>query len=139
MGPLNDFKKFLLRGNVVDMAVAVIIGIAFGAFVKATIEDLITPLIGIFGQRDFSAIAFTIRGSTFKVGDWINVLISFITIAAVVFFLVVRPVNMLIARSRKEPPADPTTRQCPECLSEIPREAHRCRHCTASVVPLKIS
>ena len=135
---LVDFKKFLLRGNVLDMAVAVIIGVAFGAVVKSTVEDLVTPLIGIFGKRNFSAFAFSVSGSTFRYGEWINEVIAFATVAAVVFFLVVPPMNKLVARSRSAPPPDVTTRQCPECLSEIPREAHRCRFCTSAVTPMKI-
>lgn len=131
---LNDFKQFLLRGNVVDLAVAVVIGAAFGAVITALVEDLLTPLIAaIGGQRDFSALDFTINDSTFRYGDFINKVVTFVTIAAAVFFFVVVPINALIARSRKEPPADPTTRKCPECLSEIPLDARRCAFCTAQV------
>src|SRR3970040_951292 len=107
MGILNDFKAFLLRGNVVDLAVGVVIGVAFGAVVTAMVEDIITPLIAaVGGQPDFSALDFTINDSTFRYGDFINKLISFVVIAAVVFFLVVLPVNALVARARREPPAD---------------------------------
>jgi len=131
---LNDFKQFLLRGNVVDLAVAVVIGAAFGAVITALVEDLLTPLIAaIGGQQDFSALDFTINDSTFRYGDVINKVITFVSIAAAVFFFVVVPVNALIARSRKEPPPDPTTRKCPECLSEIPISARRCAFCTAEV------
>jgi large conductance mechanosensitive channel len=131
---LNDFKQFLLRGNVVDLAVAVVIGAAFGAVITALVEDLLTPLIAaIGGQQDFSALDFTINDSTFRYGDFINKVITFVTIAAAVFFFVVVPINALIARSRKEPPADPTTRKCPECLSEIPIDARRCAFCTSEV------
>ncbi len=133
---LVDFKQFLLRGNVVDLAVGIVIGAAFGAVVTALVADLLTPLIAaIFGSHDFSALTFTIHGSRFLYGDLINKLIAFLTIAATVFFLVVRPVNALMARRRTEPPVDQTTRACPECLSEIPREARRCAFCTAEVGP----
>ena len=130
----NDFKQFLLRGNVVDLAVAVVIGAAFGAVVVAPVEDLITPPIAvIFGEPDFSALDFTINDSTFRYGDFINKVISFVTIAAAVFFLVVVPVNALMQRARREPPADPTTKKCPQCLSEIPLEAGRCAFCAQPV------
>lgn len=131
---LRDFKTFLLRGNVVDLAVAVVVGGALLNVVKAIVTDLITPLIAAAGgEPDFNALDFTINGSRFAYGHLINETLSFVIIAAVVFFFVVTPVNALIARSRKEPPADPTTRKCPECLSEIPLEARRCAFCTAQV------
>jgi large conductance mechanosensitive channel len=134
MNILNDFKQFLLRGNVVDLAVAVVIGAAFGAVITALVEDLLTPLIAaIGGQQDFSALDFTINDSTFRYGDFINKVVTFVSIAAAVFFFVVVPINALIARSRREPPADPTTRKCPECLSEIPLDARRCAFCTSEV------
>jgi large conductance mechanosensitive channel len=133
---LNDFKQFLLRGNVVDLAVAVVIGAAFGAVITALVQDLLTPLIAaIGGQQDFSALDFTINNSTFRYGDFINKVLTFVTIAAAVFFFVVVPINALIARSRREPPADPTTRKCPECLSEIPIDARRCAFCASAVSP----
>ncbi len=125
---LKDFRAFLLRGNVIDLAVAVVIGVAFGAVVTAFIKDLVTPLIAaIFGKPEFSTIYFTVNGSKFLIGDFINVLIAFVLIAAVIFFLVVKPMNALVARSRKDAPAD--TQTCPECLSLIPAEARRCAHC----------
>jgi len=131
---LGDFKLFLLRGNVVDLAVAVVIGAAFGAVITAMVEDLMTPLIAaIGGQQDFSALDFTINDSTFRYGDFINKVFTFVMISAAVFFFVVVPINALIARSRSEPPADPTTRKCPECLSEIPIDARRCAFCTSQV------
>jgi len=131
---LQEFKKFLLRGNVIDLAVAVVIGAAFVAVVNAAVEDLITPLIAmIFGKPDFSALTFEINSSTFRYGAFINALFAFASIAAVVFFLVVQPMNYLIARSRKEPPVDPTTKKCPECLSEIPIDARRCAFCTSEL------
>lgn len=131
---LNDFKAFLLRGNVIDLAVAVVIGAAFTAVVTAFVEDFVTPLLAAFGgQPDFSALDFTINGSTFRYGHFINALVSFVLIAAVIFFFVVVPVNELIARSRREPPPDPTTRKCPECLSEIPVAARKCAFCASDV------
>ena len=131
---MNDFKQFLLRGNVVDLAVAVVIGAAFGAVVTALVEDFVTPLIAaIGGQQDFSALDFAINESTFRYGDFINKVITFVIIAAVVFFFVITPINALMARARREPPADPSTRKCPECLSEIPVEARRCAFCTSEV------
>lgn len=127
---LKEFKKFLLRGNVVDLAVGVVIGAAFGTVVSALVSDLITPLIAAIARvPDFSGIAFTIHGSKFMIGHFINALVSFVLVASAVFFFVVEPMNLLIARSRKEAPADPTTKKCKECLSEIPKEAKRCAHC----------
>lgn len=132
MGWLAEFRKFLLRGNVIDLAIAVVIGAAFGAVVSAFVQDLLTPLIAaIGGQPDFNALAFTINDSTFKYGHFINSIISFIIVAAVIFFLVVKPINALVARSRHQPPADPTTKQCPECLSTIPIQAKRCAFCAS--------
>ncbi len=133
---LDEFKEFLIRGNLVEIAVGIVIGIAFAALVTAFVEDLVTPLIAaIGGQPDFSALDFTINDSTFRYGDFINSLIAFIVIAAVIFFFVIKPVNMLISRQRSEPPLDPSVRKCPECLSEIPVEARRCAFCTAVVTP----
>jgi large conductance mechanosensitive channel len=132
---LKDFRQFILRGNLVDLAVAVVIGAAFGAVVSAMVADLITPLIAaIAGKPDFGGLAFTIHGSTFHYGHFLNALLSFLIIAAVVFFLVIKPVNALMRRYRTEPPVDPPeTRKCPECLSEIPAKARRCAFCTAEV------
>jgi large conductance mechanosensitive channel len=128
----REFKAFLLRGNVVDLAVGIVIGAAFGALVTALVADFITPLVAaIFGKQDFSALYFTVNGSKFLYGHFLNTVIAFLLIAAAVFYLVVLPVQALIARSRKEPPADPTTKKCPECLSEIPAEAKRCAYCTS--------
>ena len=128
---LSGFRQFILRGNVVDMAVGVVIGAAFATMVGAFTKDLLTPLIAaLVGQPDFSAITFTVRGSKFAVGDFINALISFLLVAAAVYFFVVTPINALVARTRKAPaPADPTTKKCPECLSEIPIDARRCAQC----------
>jgi len=132
---LKEFKAFVFRGNIVDLAVAVVIGIAFGAVITALVADIITPLIAaIFGSHDFSALTFTINGSRFLYGAFINAVISFVLIAAAVFFVVVKPMNAMAARRTKEEPAA-TTRDCPECLSEIPLAAKRCRFCTAEVGP----
>jgi len=130
----KGFRQFLLRGNVIDLAVAVVIGAAFGAVISAFVKDLLTPLIAaLVGKPDFSALQFTVHGSTFLYGDFLNVLISFVLVAAAVYYFVVTPVNALISRSRKQPPADPTTKKCPECLSEIPIDARRCAFCTAQL------
>ena len=131
---MTDFKAFLLRGNLIDMAVGIVIGIAFAAVITALVADLVTPLIAaIGGQSDFSGLSFTIHKSHFLYGAFINALVSFIVIAAVLFFLVIKPVNALMARRKTEPPLDETTRRCPECLSEIPVAARRCAFCTAEV------
>jgi large conductance mechanosensitive channel len=131
---LKDFRQFLLRGNLVDLAVAVVVGAAFGAVVTALVRDLITPLIAaVGGKRDFSGLAFTINDSRFAYGDFLNALLSFLIIAAVVFFLVIKPVNALLERLRTEPPVEEHTRECPACLSQIPRAARRCAFCTEEV------
>jgi large conductance mechanosensitive channel len=128
---LNDFKKFLLRGNVVDLAVAVVIGAAFGSVIKALVADLLTPIIAlIFGKPDFGTLSFTINSSHFLYGDFVNNLITFVSIAAAVFFFVVTPVNQLMARRAKE---DPDEKECPECTSAIPLAARRCPQCTAQL------
>ena len=127
---LKGFKEFLLRGNVVDLAIAVVVGVAFTAVVNAFVKDLITPLIAaLFGKPDFSALSFTINNSKFAIGDFLNAIVSFLIIAAVLYFFVVAPMNALIQRSRREPPPDPTIKKCPECLSEIPAAARRCKYC----------
>ncbi|MFZ3343027.1 MAG: large conductance mechanosensitive channel protein MscL [Terriglobales bacterium] len=133
---LSGFKQFILRGNVVDMAVGVVIGAAFGGVVTALTKDLLTPLIAaIVGKPDFSSISFAIHGTPFPVGDFINACISFLLIAAAIYFFVVTPINALVSRMRKAPaPADPTTKKCPECLSEIPIDARRCAHCAQPVI-----
>ena len=130
---LKDFKAFVLRGNVMDLAIAVVIGAAFGAVVTALVKDLITPILAIPGKTDFSALKFTIRKSNFLYGDFLNTVISFVSIAAAVFFFVVRPVNALMARRKTEPDVMSTTRDCPYCLSSIPIAASRCAFCTADV------
>jgi len=127
---MKGFRAFLLRGNVVDLAVAVVIGAAFGTVVQAFVKDLVTPFIAaIGGKPDFSSLNFTINNSKFTYGDFFNALIAFVVIAAVIYYFVVLPVNGLIARARKEPPADPTTKKCTECMSEIPIGAKRCAFC----------
>ena len=133
---LKDFRQFILRGNLVDLAVAVVIGAAFGALITAFVADFITPLIAaIGGKPDFSALTFTINGSTFRYGDFFNALISFLIIAAVVFFFVIRPVNTLMARFRPEESVERETHDCPHCLSSIPVAATRCAFCTSEVAP----
>ena len=128
---LKEFKQFLLRGNVVDLAVGVVVGAAFGTLVSAVVKDLLTPLIAAIAKvPDFSGLVFTINHSQFLYGDFINALISFLLVAAAVFFFVIKPMNFLISKSKKEVPVDPTTKRCPECLSEIPINAKRCAHCT---------
>ena len=131
---MSGFRKFILRGNVIDLAVAVVIGAAFGAVVQALVKSFITPLIGAFGGvPDFSALAFTVNGSRFAVGEFINALLSFLILAAVVYFFVVAPVNKLMERYKPEEPPPARTRECPECLSKIPLGARRCAFCTAEV------
>jgi len=133
---LSGFKQFILRGNVVDLAVGVVIGAAFGGVVTALTKDLLTPLIAaVVKAPDFAGMAWTLNGSKFAYGDFLNAVVSFFLVAAAVYFFVVTPINALIARTRKDPaPADPTTRKCPECLSEIPIDARRCSHCAQPVM-----
>jgi large conductance mechanosensitive channel len=132
---MKGFKQFLLRGSVVDLAVGVVIGAAFGNVVNSMVKGLLTPFIAaIVKQPDFSSISFTIRGSKFLFGDFVNSIVSFVIIAAAVYFAVVLPMNALMARvQRSDKPAQPSTKKCPECLSEIPIEARRCAHCTQPV------
>ncbi len=133
---MDGFKKFLLRGNVVDLAVAVVIGAAFGAVVTALVDGFITPLVGVFtgAAGDFSAKTFEVAGVDFKHGQFINALLNFLIVAAVVYFLVVKPVQRLMDRFKTEPEVAQTTKQCPECLSAIPVEARRCAFCTVEQV-----
>jgi large conductance mechanosensitive channel len=129
---LRDFKAFLLRGNVVDLAVGIVIGAAFGAVVTALVRDLLTPIVSaIVGEPDFSRLMFTINGSTFQYGDFINYLIAFVSIAAAVFFFVVKPINALMEHRKTGVDVESETRPCHECLSEIPREARRCAFCAS--------
>ena len=131
MRMLSDFKTFLFRGNVVDLAVAVVVGTAFAALIKALVADILTPIIAlIFGKPDFSALSFTINSSHFLYGDFLNALFAFVTVAAVMFFFVVEPMNRLFAHRTEE---DPDTKDCPECTSAIPVKARRCPQCTAQL------
>jgi len=133
---LKDFKAFLLRGNVVDLAVAVVVGTAFTAVVTALVKDILTPIVAvIFGQPNFSNLKFTLNHSHFLYGDFINALIAFLMVATAVFFFVVQPVNALMRRRRTEPDVESETRPCTECLSQIPRQARRCAFCTSEQAP----
>ncbi len=131
---LREFRAFILRGNLVDLAVAVVIGTAFTAVVNAFVKDIITPLIAaIGGKTNFGNLAFTINGSRFAYGDFLNAALTFVIVAAVMFFLVIKPVNVLLDAMQTEPEVDSPTRPCPECLSQIPRAASRCAFCTTEV------
>ena len=131
---LGEFKQFVLRGNVIDLAVAVVIGAAFGAVVTSMVEALVTPLIAaIGGQPDFSGLAFTVNGSEVRYGAFLTALLAFLIIAAVVFVFVVKPMNALLTRMRTEPSPDPLTAKCPECLSEVQAGARRCPFCTSAL------
>ena len=124
----KGFREFIMRGNVVDLAVAVVIGAAFGAVVKAFVDNIITPIIAaIFGQPDFSGLYFTVNGSMFRYGLFINALVSFLLVAAAIYFVVVLPMNKLAERRARG--ADPTVKECPECLNEIPHKARKCAFC----------
>lgn len=140
LGTMKGFKEFLFRGNVIDLAVGIVIGAAFGTVVSAFVKDLLTPLIAaIAGRPDFSALTFTINNSRFLYGDFLNALLAFLLVAAAVYYFVVLPVNAFMARMRTAPPPDPTIRRCPECLSEVPVEARRCAHCTSQLTPAGIA
>ncbi|MFL5847282.1 MAG: large conductance mechanosensitive channel protein MscL [Solirubrobacteraceae bacterium] len=131
---LKEFRQFILRGSLVDLAVAVVIGAAFTAVVNTLVSSMITPLIAaVVGKRDFSQLAFTINDSRFAYGEFINALLTFVIVAAVVFFLVIKPVNLLLDRLRPEPKVDSPTHECPQCLSDIPVAARRCAFCTSEV------
>lgn len=131
---LKDFKQFLLRGNVVDLAVGIVVGAAFTSVVNALVSDFLTPFISAIAKvPDMSGLYFMLNGSKFMYGHFLNALISFVLVAAAVFFFVVKPVNLLVERSRSKEPVDPTTKKCPECMSEIPIGAKRCKFCTQSV------
>jgi large conductance mechanosensitive channel len=130
---LKEFKVFLLRGNVVDLAVAVVVGAAFGAVVTSLVNNILTPLIGVVFSADFGTLDFEINDSVFRYGLFLNALIAFILISAAVFFLVVKPLNMLMARRKTETDVDSAVRDCPECLSSIPVAARRCAFCTAQL------
>ena len=134
---LKEFRTFLLRGNVIDLAVAVVIGAAFGALITALVRDILTPIIAlIFGKPDFSSLSFTINSSHFLYGDFLNFLFAFVTISFSVFFFVVKPVNMLMARRKTQPDVESETRACTECLSDIPREARKCAFCGSPQQPV---
>jgi large conductance mechanosensitive channel len=131
---LKGFRDFILRGNVVDLAVGIMIGAAFNGVVTALVKDLMTPLVAaVFKQPNFSALYFTVNGSQFMYGDFLNNIVSFLILAATIYFFVVIPINRLSARLKKGPPAAATTKTCPECLSSIPLAAKRCAYCTASI------
>jgi large conductance mechanosensitive channel len=131
----QEFKAFIMRGNVIDLAIAVVIGAAFGAVVTSLVTGVFTPLIAaIFGAKDFSNIGFKLNDSKIEIGLVLNALFAFITVAFVLFFFVVKPMNMLIARSKRNAvPADPTSKKCPYCLSEVPLAASRCAFCTSEL------
>jgi large conductance mechanosensitive channel len=132
---LGGFKKFILRGNVVDLAVGIVIGAAFGSVVQALVKDIITPILGIFGgQPDFSSWVVTVGGARLLVGDFLNALLSFLLLALVVYFFVVLPVNKLMDKYKPEPKPAPT-KECPECTHRIPAAARRCPECTAQLEP----
>jgi large conductance mechanosensitive channel len=131
---MKDFKAFILRGNLVELAVAVVLGVAFAAVIASLVADLITPLIAALGgKQDFSSLTFTVNGSEFRYGSFINALLAFVVIAAVVYFFVVKPVNRLMERHKTEPEVDATTKDCPRCLSSIPVGASKCAFCTADL------
>ena len=133
---IKEFRQFILRGNLVDLAVAVVVGTAFTALVNQFVKSIITPLVAaVFGKPDFSNLAFTINSSRFTYGDFLNALLTFLIVAAVMFFLVVKPVNALMERFKTEPDVDKETRDCPECLSAVPVGATRCAFCTSTLSP----
>lgn len=136
-GLLDEFKAFILRGNVVDLAVAVVIGAAFGAVVTSLVNDVIMPLIGAFGGKpSFNEYYWVLNGSHINIGTFITALVAFLILAAVIFFFIVKPINWLMSRRKTELPADPTTRDCPFCISSIPVQATRCPFCTSEVSPI---
>jgi large conductance mechanosensitive channel len=136
----GEFKKFLLRGNVVDLAVGVVIGVAFGAVVASLVADIITPLIAaVIGQPDFSALTFRVNDSEILYGNFLNAALSFLIVAAAIFYLVVMPMNRMVTRAKTEPATpEPTTRKCPRCWSEIAKQASRCPQCTADIDPVEV-
>lgn len=129
----KEFKAFLLRGNVVDLAVGVVIGSAFTAVVTSLVQNILTPLIAIPGSADFSTLKFTINGSPFMYGNFINAVISFVLVSAAVFFFVVKPVNKLMSLRKSGVDHETRNKDCPECLSSIPKAAKRCAFCTAEL------
>jgi large conductance mechanosensitive channel len=134
---MKGFRAFLMRGNVIDLAVAVVIGAAFGAVVAAFVKDLLTPLIAaLVGKPDFSALSFEINGSRFLYGEFINALLAFLLVAIAVYYFIVLPMNMYLERRRRGEVKEATTRACPECLSEVPVAARRCAHCAMELIPV---
>lgn len=133
MSVIEEFKAFIMKGDVIDLAVGVVMGLAFNAVVTAFITDIITPLIGVAGKVNFATLTYTVNGSTFLVGTFVNALISFVTLAIVVFFFLVKPVTKMKEFGTKKKPAPATTKQCPECLSTIPLAAKRCAFCTSKL------
>lgn len=132
---LKGFKQFLLRGNVVDLAVGVVIGAAFGAVVNSFVKDLLTPFISAtVGKPNFSYLVLEVNGAKITYGEFLNAAISFVLVAGAIYFFVMVPVNAIMSRAKKEPPADPTSKKCPECLSEIPIDARKCAHCCSVLV-----
>ena len=128
---IGGFKKFILRGNAVDLAVGMMVGAAFTTVVNALVKDVLTPIIGAIAKTpDFSGLFVMINGSKILYGDFLNALISFLIVAVAIYFFVVTPMNTFLARIKKEEPVPPSTKKCPECLSEIPKESTRCAHCT---------
>jgi large conductance mechanosensitive channel len=137
-GLVSEFKDFILRGDVLDLAIAVVIGTAFGLVVNALVKDLLTPVVAaVFGKPDFATLVFTIHRSQFHFGDFLNAVIAFVSVAAAVFFVVVKPVNVMMERRKRAPEPDSDDRPCPECLSQIPKLARRCSYCTSQVAPLE--
>ena len=133
---INEFKTFVLRGNVIDLGVAVVMGVAFKSVIDSLVANMMTPMIAaIGGSSDFSALTFTVNGSQLGYGNFINVMISFVITAALVFYVIVTPTNHLVSRFAEEETPEPTTRKCPFCVSEISRRASRCPHCTAELEP----
>lgn len=132
-GMVKEFQSFVLRGNVVDLAVGVVIGAAFGAVITSLVENILTPLTGIFRVPDFEDLQIAVGPSTINYGLFLNAVIAFLLVAAAVFFFVVKPLNRLMARRKTEPDVESTTRECPHCLSSIPRAATRCAYCTSEV------
>ena len=132
---IKGFKEFILRGNVIDLAVGVVMGASFGTIVTALVKDILTPFIGAIAKvPDFSSLAFTLNGSKFAYGDFLNALIAFILVALAIYLFVIMPMNTLIQKMKRQAPADPTNKKCPECLSEIPIDATRCAHCTTKLI-----
>jgi large conductance mechanosensitive channel len=137
---LKEFRAFILRGNVVDLAVAIVIGAAVTSVVNALVRDIVTPIVAaIFGEPDFGDLGFTINGSRFAYGNFFNAVLAFVLVAAAVFFFVLKPVNFLMARMRTEPDVEQVTRACPECMSQIPVVASRCAFCTTEVPPAVVA